>query len=102
METENLILESWQISGIMRFIPLLYRTLTNSKDGYGSPNKKEVIKMVEFLCKFDKRHWHDFLSEKFFIVVDKKGNPCCRTVKKFMIKQDDYLDDVRDVDEGNK
>lgn len=102
MEEESLILESWQISGIMRFMPLLHRTLTNGKDGYGYPNKKELIKIVEFLCKFDKRHWHDFLNEKFFVVVDKNGNPCCRTVKKFMIKQDDYLDNMENADEGNQ
>lgn len=92
---ENIELRSWQISGIMLFVQELYNILDNTRDGFPIKKytKKDILEVVKFFQKFDKFHWNQFLDKKFFVIVDKDGNPCCRTIKTVKIIDNDYLVD---------
>lgn len=103
-EIKNVEFESWQISGIMRFVQNLPYILDKERDGTPSKKytKKDILNVVKFLTKFDKRRWLDYLNKKFFIQVDKEGRPCCRTVVHYQVVHNDYLENRGDKDEGNK
>lgn len=103
-EIKNVEFESWQISGIMRFMQDLPDVLDKERDGLPLKKytKKDILNVVKFLSKFDKRHWIDYLNKKFFIQVDRNGNPCCRTVIRYHTIHDDYLENKEGKDEGNK
>ena len=109
-DNKSLLLESWQISGIMRFVPLLLETLKEAeRDGFTAEKifpkqctRKDLLSIVEFMAKFDKYTWMRYLSNEFFIAVNHKGVPLCRSIKKFAIREDDYLNKLGGVDNGNK
>lgn len=83
---------SWKTNGAIEVIPkILDNIKTGTKDGYKLYTKKDIIKVIEFISKFDKQTMIKFMQDKFFIVVDKEGKPCCRYVKNRKIIKDDYL-----------
>lgn len=100
---DNIELENWQISGIMRFVQDLPYILDNERDGIPSKKytKKDILNIVQFLTKFDKRHWIDYLNKKFFIRIDRDGNPCCRTIVYYRSIHDDYLENQGENNAGN-
>lgn len=91
---ENLELESIQINGIMGFAQGLPMILNNYRDGMPlkAYTKKDILALVNFMSKMDKRHWMDYLNGKTIFCIDKEGKPCLREVKKFCMIKNDYLE----------
>lgn len=85
MKVENLELESIQINAIMRFVQGLPMILDNYRDGMSlkAYTKKDILALVNFMSKIDKRHWMDYLNGKTIFCIDKEGKPHSREIKKF-------------------
>ena len=92
---ENLELESIQINGIMGFVQGLPMILDNYRDGMPlkAYTKTDILALVNFMSKMDKRHWMDYLNGKTIFCIDKEGKPCLREVTKFYTIKNDYLAD---------
>lgn len=85
---------SWHSNGAIDVMPRILDNIKNGKrDGLDMKayNKKDIISILEFICKFDKATMIKFMQDKFFIAVDKFGRPLCRYVENGKIIKNDYL-----------
>lgn len=83
---------SWHTNGAIDVMPRVLSSIKKqTRDSGKKYSQKDIINVIEFICKFNKSKMIEFMQDKFFIVIDKFGRPLCRYVENGKIIKNDYL-----------